>query len=233
MKPTIHFFCFISFQKKYDACIQLFPRFDLKAQYLNSKEAVEFVLRSGCHSLSKSEKPKAEHKVSIANGFTAVFSQLAEISAYDKIFTIMNLFTSVKDFERVLPKFTEMSPSEFDIESWLQAARTYLFQALNNANIIDNSAQTKQKEIYVKLTRVLLFFVNAEAQRTVFTKGHWEFTESKRFLDCCVQFKLFQEGDEQYTECFKLLNQYLDCLSTEDKNAQLATNLQKFIKKSK
>lgn len=225
-------FQYIYFQKKYDACIQLFPKMDLKANYSQYREPVEFVIRSACHSLSTITNVRVKDKVAVANGFATVFGCCGNTDSYTNLLKMVYWFTSMKDLERYLPFFTELKPSQFDLGSWLQTATANLFQSMNLANASDNLNQTKQRDTYLQLSHVLLFMVNAEAQRAGYLKNSWEFNESIRFLKNCTEFKLFREGDQQYNECFKMLNQFLVCIYS-DKSVTLNESLQKFIKKLK
>lgn len=214
----------------------VFPKLNLNAHYLQFKEQVDFVLRSACQSLSLIKNPKNEHKISVANGFDSVFTQLSTTTDYEIFFAIVNAFTngtSSKGLERYLPLFTSLSACGFDSKSWLQNVNECLFQALNNANIIDDTKQTKQKEIYLQLTCTLLYFVNVESQRTISMKIPWGFSESQRFLKNCTEFRLFHNGATQYSECFKLLSEFLDCLCTKAEKGEFADSLEKFLKRLK
>lgn len=214
----------------------VFQKLNLNAHYLQYKEQVDFVLRSACQSLALIKNPKNEHKISVANGFNDVFSQLSTTTDYMNFFSILNAFTNdtnSKGLEKYLPLFTDLSSCGFDTKSWLQNVNKHLFEVLNNAHIIDDSKQTKQKEIYLKLTCTLLFLINVECQRTIFMKTPWRFSESQRFLKNCTEFGLFHDGDTQYSECFKLLSQFLECLCTKTENGEFADSLQKFLKKFK
>lgn len=190
------------------------------------------MLRSACHSLYSIKNAQVKQKVSVANSFADVFSYFATAETYAHLITILTWFTSTKDLEIYLPLFTELSETDLDIESWLNTASTNLFYALDNANIIDSS-QTKQKEVYLQLTRVLVFFVNVETQRMTHLKSKkCEFKESIRFLDKYAQSKLFLECDPQYVECFTLLSEFLRFIRL-NKSGELGEHFQNFIKRFK
>lgn len=219
------------FQKNYDDCLEALSKFDLNGQYSECSkysECVQFLLRSSCHAYHSMKNPEMKHKRAIVDAFTTVFSDIGAGACYDRFFLILNWFTYPKDFEKYAALFAE---SEFDLKIWLQAINTNLFQVLNKVNILNDTNQTKQKDIYLQLTRVLLLFVNAETQRTITSKGRWEFVESRRFLDECQKCILYRIGDKQYNEGFRMLSKFLDCLSTEADAKQIAANMQKYLKK--
>lgn len=194
------------------------------------KEPVEFLLRSACHSLYSIKNPSIEQKVVVANGFTEVFSYFATAQTYAGLITILTWFT--KETELYLPLFTELSTADLDIELWLKTASTNLFWSLKKANIIDSS-QSKQREIYLQLTRILVFFVNAEIQRMNHLKSiKCALNESIRFLDQCTQSKLFLESDPQYIDCFKLLNEFLSFIRLNKSN-ELGESFQNFMNRFK
>lgn len=209
----------------------VFPKFNLNANYLQFKELFDFVLLSACKSLSSIKNPKIEHKVSVANAFNHVFTQIATTSDYMKFFSILNAFTNGthnRGLDRFLSYFTNLNSHGFDLESWLQNVNVNLFQVLNNANIIDDANQTKQKEIYLHLTSTLLFLVNVESQRTISMKKPWQFSECQRFLKNCTEFQLFRDGDKQYNKGFKLLSEFLECLGTGAEDDTFADRMKKF-----
>lgn len=208
--------------------MEVFSKFDLNGKYLEYSEYIQFLLRSSCHALFSIKNPKIKHKIAVANAFTTVFSEIGNGAWYDRYFLILNWFTNPRDFEKCVLLFADLNPSEFDLKGWLQVIRTDLFRVLYKVEILNDPNQTKQKDIYLQLTRTLLFFVNAETQRAISSKGRWEFSESRRFLDNCQECNLYAKGDKQYKEGFRMLSEFLDCLSSKGDANQIAAKLQKY-----
>lgn len=211
----IYFMRFCLPQKNYEQCLELFTEIDLKSNYLNYSEQMVFLLRSASHAFLASKNSNTKYNIAIANGWKDVFSEASRGSAYEKFFSILEYF--VTNLEKHVPLISGLLPTVFDLSHWLQALNKHLFQALSNAKIVDDSAQTKRKEIYLQMTQTLLIFVYAEAKQASLLEGRWKFKESRSFLKSCQQFHLFREceGIQQYNLCFKLLDKFLVALSSE------------------
>lgn len=215
----------------------VFLKFDLNAHYLPYREISDYILRSACHSLSLIPNPKIEYKISVAKAFNDVFMQMATTNDYVSFFSLLNSFTKnvslAKGLEKYVPFFTNLKSSNFDSTNWLMNVNKHLFQVLNNANIIDDTKQTKRKEIYVELTSTLLYFIHFEPQQMISMENPWQFHDCQRFLKSCTEFPLFRDGDTQYNDCFKLLSKFLECLSNGAENGGFAESMQKFLKRFK
>lgn len=211
----------------------VFGKFNVNSHYSQYKEQCDFLLRAACHSLSVMKNPQIEHKVPVANAFNDAFAQLAAASDYKNFFSFVNAFVSSSHntgLDRYASLFSNLHSHGFDLESWLQNVNKYLFQVLNNAHfLMDDAQQTIQKEIFLHLTCTLLFFVNVEAQRSDSMKKPWQFSQCQCFLNKCIDLRLFRNGDKQYTKCFNLLKEFLECLGTGAENGAFADSMAKFL----
>lgn len=211
----------------------MFTRIDVKGNYFKNTEAVSFLLKSVLYCLQTSKSSNTKYNIAIANGWLNALSEASHCSDYENFLSLLSYFTPT--LEKYVPMFTGLPTSEFDLSKWLQNISKYLFQVLNNAKIVDDSAHTKRKEIYLQLTQTLLLFVNAEANQANLSNGRWEFTESRRFLNACQQFSLFEKGEsiEQYKRSFDLLDNLLVALSSEAGDGRLGTAMDTFLVKLK
>lgn len=203
----------------------MFQKIDLKSNYSDYKEQVEFLLRTACQLLRSVPKPKDTFTLSVANAFEGIFSKIAETPSYDKFFAITKIFTSFDGLDKYLAPFAQLNLPDFDFKRWLHNINNSLFQTLKNAKI----SSFVQKDMYLELTHVLLFFVNAETQRTICSHSAWRFGESLRFLENCTKLDLFQRGEKQYNESFELLQKFLACLQV-DKEKLAQTILEFHVK---
>lgn len=187
---------------------------------------MNFLLRSAGIALNNIENPSNQLKVAVLNSFKDVFDEIADTAAYDNILSRLNLFTSPKDLEQVMPIFASLPPSENDLKSWIKYANARLFEAVQKDDTA--SDPNHQKEVYLKMTRTLLTFVYIEAQISTASKGRWQFKESCQFLNNCLKCKLFEQGEgvKQYHICFKLLKDFLVALGAGD--SEFVTSLNEF-----
>ncbi|XP_055313776.1 uncharacterized protein LOC129575012 isoform X2 [Sitodiplosis mosellana] len=215
-------------EKNHAQCLEVFARFDLKSSYANYSEQVNFLLRSACYCLFSLKNPNERYNVSIANGYKNVLSEAANGSDYEKFLSILSYFLTNSD--RYLALISGLSSSA--TSDWLRATNKYIFQVLKNANIVDDVAHIKRKEIYLQLTQALLIFVYAEVKQASLSKSSWKFDESRSFLSSCQQFNLFQEGESirQYSLCFEMLDKFLVALSSEAGNGKLGQAIETFLK---
>lgn len=209
--------------------MELLLQFDLKNHFTKHAVYIDFVLRSASHAATMA--PNTQYTVAVANAFNVVLTAIAERDAYDQYFSTLNC----SFFEMFLPFLSKLSPSTFDLSEWLLAINTKLFKVLTNAKIVDDAASSIRKSIYLRLTQLLLIFVNAEAHRATLSNGRWQFNASRQFLASCQQFHLYQGGNEigQYNTCFGLLSKFLDVLSLETANGVQANAMQQYLKELK
>lgn len=210
----------------------MFPKLCFNTFYLQFKEHFDFALLSACKSLSLMPNAKIVYKLAVAQAFNDVFAQIGTTSDYLHFFSFVNALSNAahtKGLERFIPHFINLHSDGFDLESWLKNVNVHLFEVLENANIVDDSDQTKQRGIYLHLTSTLLFLVNVESQRSISMKKPWQFTACRRFLKKCTEFQLYRDGDKQYSKCFKLLNDFLECIGTEVENGAFGESMNKFL----
>lgn len=220
------------FQKNYQSCLTIYQNFAFKGIYFTYREPVNFLLRSAGIALNNIENPSNQLKVVVLNSFKDVFDEIADTAAYDDILSRLNLFTSPKDLEHLMPIFASLPPSKNDLKSWIECANVRLFEAVQTADTATDPNQ--QKEVYLKMARTLLTFVYAEAQISTASKGRWQFEESCHFLNNCLKCKLFEQGEgvKQYHTCFKLLKDFLVALGA-DGDSEFVTSLNEFYRNFK
>lgn len=198
--------------------------------YYLYKDQVEFVLRSASSAITRIEKPSSTQIDSLANAYTLVLSEIAQGSAYENTFRILDWLTVGGDLNATLVPLIKCSSSEFDINNWLCIINERLFAVLNRAKIQDDSTHAKRKDLFLQLSRTLLLFVSVEAQQ-----GKWKFTESKRFLKSCQRLELFQKGKdiEQYRMSFGIHLDFLDAVNSNDTKHTVAADITSFCTKFK
>lgn len=193
----------------------------MKSSYVRNIEQVLFMLRSVADKCLKTSNTK--YNISIANGWKDVFFAASRGSYYGTLFPALKAYTAQLEMNTTI--IAGLSPSIFNVTDWLQDLKKYIFEVLNNTNIVDDTQTNKRKEITVKLTEMLLIFVYAEAKQS-----KWKFNESRDFVKMCQQFKLFRndENSEQYNSCFNLLDELLVALSSEAGDEKFGKAMEKF-----
>lgn len=215
-------------QKKHAKCLEILPRFDWKSSFPSYPEQVYFLLRSASYCLVVLKKSNAKNCVLIANAYKDVLCVVSKGSDYDNLFlTLSNFLTHSERFLALVSGLSSTESNEF-----LQAINKCVFQVLKNAQIVDDAAHTKRKEIYLQLTQALLSFVNADAKQGSLSSGSWKFDESRSFLSHCQQFSLFHEGEQnrQYKLCFEMLDKLLVAISSETGKGKLGQAMEAFLK---
>lgn len=214
--------CVLIFQKKYDESIDVFLNIELQKFCKKRFAQVEFVIWSSLNTLryiTKESNPK--YATHCANGLVEYFKVLSEQNDLEKFLLKLHSLTQINrthakncanylDYEITLALITDSKCSEFDMKNWLHAIASSLLVLVNRPNIIPNN-DDQRKELYLKLTQVLLFIISSETRYAITNKIACDYAESRQFLDNCMKLSCFSSSsiDPQYIKCFELLNQFV------------------------
>lgn len=168
---------------------------------------MDFVVRAAFWSIKCSTK-KAESKyiVHAINNFDDYVQEQSD--NLEKQLTVLLMFTRGKELESSVALLANTSTDAFNVIAWLHSITTRLMKTV--AAWKNEGADEQKKQIYLKLTQLLLLFINAEAQHASATNSAPDFGESRFYLQECIKLDCFAAHiDHQYIECFKMLDRFV------------------------
>lgn len=162
---------------------------------------------------SKTSKIQPNFVVHAINGYTELIQSYND--QLDLCLTTLLLLADNRKLGYVIPMIVNLDKNAFDVIKWLRTIIDILMNAIDKSKDLSNEEQLKT--LYLKLSRVLLFYINIETQyATINNCKSIEYTESQYLLTKCMNCSRFLRADQQYVKCFKFLEEFIKNVASND-----------------
>lgn len=223
---------FLAFQKNSEALLNTL--LDIKFEEIcgsHTKLADKILQTSFWIIGEKSKTCKIEPNFIIhaINGYTELLQ--AHNDHLDLCLTTLLLLADGRKLGYVVSMIVNLEKNAFDVIQWLHSTADILINAIDNSK--DLSAEEQLKTLYLKLSRVLLFFINIEAQYATVNNSSIECTASRYLLTKCMNCSRFLHADQQYIECFKFLEEFVENIALNGGSLENTNWMEKTIEAQK
>lgn len=200
------------FQKNYDKANDAFLNLNIGANCARYDEHVKFSVNAAFKSIihsAKNDEPK--YFIHAINGFNDYLQ--AQSDDLEKYFAVLLQFANKKELKSAIPLLVNKNIDAFDAIAWLHSITNGLMKAIGKSK--DNIDNERKKDIYLKLTQTFLVFMEIETQYASSIDSAPNYGESQFLLEECMELTHFAMiADPQYIDCFKLLHQVVNGISS-------------------
>lgn len=151
--------------------------------------------------------------MAIINGFEYFFVELSKGTGHEKYMSEVNWLTNIRNMPVMISVIIGLKEGSFVLESWLRNMTINLMKTLSGS--LPSKQETRHK-LFLDLTGALLFYVDAEMQRSQPDNiKNCQLGEPEFFLQQCTKLKCFS-GIENYIKGFEILQNFIVSLRYDE-----------------